>query len=116
MHPARPLSHGLRRFGVHPRLIPSRSARDDTIDVDANARRIGEFAFGTNVGIDRFAKCLLFDEKFGGTCHVALGGGCPETGSANVSPVRWDMVCDLRRGGSVDVDGEPFGRDGRFVV
>ena len=82
----------------------------------AGARVLGELAFGTNFGIDRFTKNILFDEKIGGTIHMALGAGYPETGNGNKSAVHWDMICDLRQGGSVDVDGQPFRRDGRYVV
>ena len=83
---------------------------------DEGAVRIGEFAFGTNFGIDRFTRNILFDEKIGGTIHIALGAGYPETGSKNESAIHWDMICDLREGGQVTVDGEPFLKDGKFVV
>jgi aminopeptidase len=59
---------------------------------------------------------ILFDEKFGGTVHMAVGAGYPDTGSANTSAIHWDLICDLRDGGRVEVDGEPFLADGRFVV
>ncbi len=87
-----------------------------TLDSDPGARILGEFAFGTNFGIQRFSKNILFDEKIGGTVHMAVGAGYPETGSTNRSGVHWDMICDLREGGEVDVDGAPFMRDGTFVV
>jgi aminopeptidase len=87
-----------------------------TLDTDEGARRLGEFAFGTNFDITRFTKNILFDEKIGGTVHMAVGLGYPETGSTNTSAVHWDMICDLREGGQVDVDGQPFMRDGAFVV
>lgn len=86
------------------------------LDVDAGARYLGEFAFGTNYGIERFTRNTLFDEKIGGTFHMALGAGYPETGSVNSSAIHWDMVGDLRAGGEVRVDGEPFIRDGRFLI
>lgn len=86
------------------------------LDADDGARRLGEFAFGTNFGIDRFTKNILFDEKIGGTIHLALGAGYPETGSTNQSAIHWDMICDLRQGGEVTVDGEAFMRDGRYVL
>ena len=86
------------------------------LDTDPGARYLGEFAFGTNFGISRFTKNILFDEKIGGTVHMAVGAGYPATGSGNQSAVHWDMICELRDGGEVDVDGEPFMRDGRFVV
>ena len=87
-----------------------------TLDTDDGARILGEFAFGTNFSITRFTKNILFDEKIGGTVHMAVGSGYPETGSTNQSAVHWDMICDLRQGGRVDVDGQPFMRDGSFVV
>ncbi len=86
------------------------------LDSDEGARRLGEFAFGTNFDIQRFTKNILFDEKIGGTVHMAVGLGYPETGSQNKSAIHWDMIADLRQGGQVDVDGEPFMRDGVFVV
>jgi len=86
------------------------------LDSDDGARFLGEFAFGTNFDIQQFTKNILFDEKIGGTVHMAVGLGYPETGSKNKSAIHWDMIADLRQGGQVDVDGEPFMRDGRFVV
>jgi aminopeptidase len=86
------------------------------LDTDPGARRLGEFAFGTNFDIQRFSKDILFDEKIGGTVHMAIGAGYPDTGSTNQAAVHWDMICDLRQGGQVDVDGLPFLRDGKFVV
>jgi aminopeptidase len=87
-----------------------------TLDTDAGARFLGEFAIGTNFSITRFTRNTLFDEKIGGTVHMAVGSGYPETGSRNQSAVHWDMVCDLRQGGRIDVEGQPFLRDGTFVV
>jgi aminopeptidase len=86
------------------------------LDTDPGARFLGEFAFGTNFDIQRFSKNILFDEKIGGTVHMAVGAGYPETGSLNKSAIHWDMIADLRDGGVVTVDGEPFLRDGKFVV
>ena len=57
-----------------------------------------------------------FDEKIGGTIHIALGAGYPETGSKNQSAIHWDMICDIRDGGRVTVDGQPFLVDGKYVV
>lgn len=88
----------------------------ETLDADPGARRLGELAFGTNFDITRFSKTILFDEKIGGTVHMAIGAGFPELGGANDSAIHWDLICDLRDGGSVDIDGEPFLRDGRYVI
>lgn len=86
------------------------------IDLDQGARRLGEFAFGTNEGIQRFTRNTLFDEKIGGTIHMALGASIPETGGVNQSALHWDMVCDLRGSSEVRIDGELFARDGAFTI
>ena len=86
------------------------------IDTDEGARYLGEFAFGTNQGVQRFTKNILFDEKIGGTVHMALGTGYPETGSQNRSAIHWDMICDLRRGGEVWVDDVLLAQDGKFLI
>jgi aminopeptidase len=86
------------------------------LDSDEGARRLGEFAFGTNFDITRFTKSILLDEKIGGTIHMALGAGYPDTGSVNRSAIHWDLICDLRQQGRVTVDGVPFLEGGRFLV
>jgi aminopeptidase len=85
------------------------------IAMDDGARRVGEFAFGLNDGISEYTKNTLFDEKIGGTCHLALGTAYPETGGLNRSGLHWDMVCDLRAGSEVYADGELVYRDGKFL-
>jgi aminopeptidase len=80
------------------------------------ARRLGEFAIGTNSDIQQFTGSILFDEKIGGTVHMAVGQGYAETGSKNESLVHWDMICDMRQGGEIIVDGELFYKNGEFVV
>ena len=86
------------------------------LDTDEGARYLGEFAFGTNQGVQRFAKNILFDAKIGGTVHMAVGAGFPATGSKNRSGIHWDMICDLRLGGEVLVDGVLFAKDGKFTI
>jgi len=87
-----------------------------TLDTDPGARYLGEFAIGTNYAIDRFTKSILYDEKIGGTIHMALGRGYPETGSKNMSAIHWDMICDMREGGQIWVDGDLFYENGDFVI
>jgi len=82
---------------------------------DDGARRLGELGIGTNFGIDRPVGAILFDEKIGGTVHLAIGRSYPETGGKNVSALHWDLICDLRRGGRITADGEVVQQDGRFV-
>ena len=83
---------------------------------DEGARRLGEIGIGTNFGIDRAIGATLFDEKIGGTVHLALGRSYPETGGRNESALHWDLICDLRTGGRLTADGATVVQDGRFVV
>lgn len=85
------------------------------LDQDAGARVLGEIAIGTNYSVKRYTKNTLFDEKIGGTFHAAVGSSYPETGGKNDSGLHWDMVCDLRRGGQIFVDGELISENGRFL-
>jgi len=86
------------------------------LDTDDGARRLGELGIGTNYGIDRGTREVLLDEKIGGTVHMAVGRSYPESGGKNESAVHTDLVCDLRLGGKIVVDGQDFQVDGRFVV
>ena len=86
------------------------------LETDDGARAVGEFAFGTNPGITQFTRNTLFDEKIGGTVHLALGASLPESGGKNVSALHWDMVCDLRQSGEVFADGELIYQNGRFLI
>ena len=85
------------------------------LDMDEGARRLGEVAFGLNYEIDRFTQNTLFDEKIGGTMHVALGSSFKELGGLNDSALHWDLVCDLRAEGEVYADGELVWRAGQFL-
>ena len=87
-----------------------------TLDTDEGSRRLGEFAIGTNEGIQRFTREILFDEKINGSFHMAVGAGYPESGSKNESAIHWDMICDLRQGGQIRVDGQLIYENGRFVI
>jgi aminopeptidase len=83
---------------------------------DAGARFLGELGIGTNAGIDRATGSTLLDEKMAGTIHLALGRSYPETGGTNSSAVHWDLICDLRPGGRVTVDGETLIENGSFTT
>jgi aminopeptidase len=85
------------------------------LDTDAGSRFLGEWGIGTNYGITRFTKNMLFDEKIGGTIHLAVGIGFPEAGGSNESGLHWDMLCDMADS-EITVDGELFYKDGRTVV
>lgn len=86
------------------------------LDSDTGARYLGEFAIGTNYGIKKFTKSILFDEKIGGSFHMAVGAGYPETGSLNKSSIHWDFICDIRTDSEILVDGELFYQNGEFKV
>lgn len=101
---------------VEARAAQGQDYLDKMLGLDEGARRLGEFAFGNNRNVDRCTKNILFDEKMGGTIHLALGAGFQEVGGTNQSTLHWDMVCDLRTGSEIRVDGELFCKDGRFVI
>jgi len=87
-----------------------------TLATDGGACFLGEFAISTNFGIQRFTRQILFDEKIGGTIHMAFGAGYPETGSRNKSAVHWDMICDMRADSEIRVDGELLYQNGQFKI
>jgi aminopeptidase len=86
------------------------------LDTDQGSRYLGEFAIGTNFGIDKFTGNILFDEKIGGSFHMALGAGYPETGNTNESAIHWDMICDMKTDSEIVVDGETFYKNGKFTL
>jgi aminopeptidase len=80
------------------------------------ADRIGEAAIGTNYGITRFTKDMLFDEKMGGTIHMAIGEAYPESGGLNKSAIHWDILKDMKKGGEIYADKELFYKNGKFLI
>ncbi|WP_119067660.1 aminopeptidase [Aggregatilinea lenta] len=86
------------------------------LDIDAGARTLGEFAIGTNMGIQRFTGQTLFDEKIGGSIHMALGESISESKGVNKSAIHWDIVHSMRDGGEIWIDGELFYQSGDFVI
>jgi aminopeptidase len=85
------------------------------IDMDDGARILGEVSFGLNYEIDHFTRDILFDEKIGGTMHVALGSSFKKLGGLNESGLHWDLICDLRTEGEVYADAELVWKAGRFL-
>ena len=103
------------------KVVAAKAAKNEEyllsqLESDAGARYLGEFAIGTNYQIQRFTKSILYDEKIGGTLHMALGAGYPETGSRNQSAIHWDFICDMRTDSEIWVDGELFYRNGQFQI
>jgi aminopeptidase len=102
------------------RVVNASAVRGDdmlqsAIDTDERSRYLGEFAFGLNYGVTRATRNILFDEKIGGTIHLAIGAGYPETGSTNRSGIHWDMIKDMKQG-RVYADGKLVYEGGRFTV
>lgn len=89
---------------------------DKLLATDQGSHRLGEFGIGTNNAIKVFTKNMLFDEKIGGTIHIAAGLGFPESGSKNESAMHWDFLCDMREGGQIIVDDQQFYDSGRFLI
>ena len=112
---------GIRLQFEDGRVVDARADKNEeflvkTLDTDDGARVLGELGIGTNFGIQEFTGEILLDEKIGGTVHLAVGASYPESGGVNESAVHWDMVCDLRRGGRISVDGDALMEDGKIVV
>ena len=112
---------GIRLWFENGRVVKATAEKNEdfllqTLDTDPGARGVGEFAFGTSQGINRFTRQILFDEKINGSFHMALGASYPETGGKNESAIHWDMICDMREGGKVVVDGQLMYQDGKFVI
>ena len=89
---------------------------ESVLAIDDGARRLGEFGVGLNFGIQAWTGEVLFDEKIGGTVHLALGRAYAECGGTNHSALHWDIVKDLRTNGTLYLDGEPVFADGRYLA
>ena len=88
----------------------------EMLNTDEGARRIGEIAVGTNYGITTFTKNILFDEKIGGTIHLALGRSIPDSGGKNQSAIHWDLIKDMKADGKLYADGELFYENGKVLI
>jgi len=89
---------------------------EQLLETDKGARYVGEIAAGTNYNIQKFTKHMLFDEKIGGTVHLAIGRSIPESLGKNQSAIHWDMLCDMKKGGEIYADGELVYKDGKFLI
>jgi len=86
------------------------------LDTDEGSRYLGELGIGTNFGIQRFTKSILYDEKIGGSFHLAVGSGFAQAGGKNESSIHWDLICDAKEDTEMRVDGELFYQNGKFMV
>jgi len=89
---------------------------EQLLETDKGARYVGEIAAGTNYNIKKFTRHMLFDEKIGGTVHLAIGRSIPESLGKNQSAIHWDMLCDMKKGGEIYADGKLIYKDGKFLI
>ncbi len=87
----------------------------DQVFAIEGARRFGEVAIGTNYDIQQATHNILFDEKIGGTIHMAVGQSYIQTGGKNHSAIHWDMISEMKDGGQIHADDTLIYQDGRFV-
>jgi aminopeptidase len=111
---------GVQLWFEHGRIVKAAADKNEeflnkVLDTDEGARTLGEFAIGTNYGITRFSRNILFDEKIGGTIHLAAGAGYPDTGAKNKSAVHWDMIAGMQDG-TITADDSVFFKNGQFVI
>ena len=112
---------GVRLEFEHGQVVKASAEKNEEfllkmIDTDEGARFLGELGIGTNYGISRFTKNILYDEKIGGTFHFALGSGFGEAGGGNESSIHWDLITDATKDTEMHADGELFYKDGKFVI
>lgn len=115
------LVHDMRLEWQDGRLTSASAGENETflrqvLAVDEGASLLGEFAFGTNYDVDRFCKDIFFDEKIGGTIHVALGRAYSTCGGTNQSAIHWDIIKDTRQEGIVYLDGQKVLENGRILI
>jgi len=100
---------------VKERANKNQELLTSTLDTDEGARYLGEWGIGTNYGITQFTKSILFDEKIGGTIHLAVGASYPKTDGKNESALHWDMLCDMAES-EITIDGDLFYKNGKPVI
>ncbi|WP_380702469.1 aminopeptidase [Salinithrix halophila] len=111
---------GIRLTFQEGKVVEARADKGEdylrkALDTDEGARYLGELGIGCNFGIQQHTKNILFDEKIGGSVHLALGRAYEECGGTNQSAIHWDMVKDLRKGGEIHLDGKPVQKNGQWL-
>ncbi len=115
------LVEGIRLEWQNGKLMEATATHNEeflkrVIATDVGASRIGEFAIGTNYEVNRFCKDIFYDEKIGGTVHIALGRAYPEVGGTNQSAIHWDLIKDTRQEGSIYLDGRLIFQNGKILL
>ena len=86
------------------------------LNMDQGSRFVGEIAIGTNDRIQNVTGNILFDEKIGGSIHMALGASYPEAGGKNQSGLHWDMIKNMKNGGQIFADDKLIYENGKFII
>ncbi|HIS88589.1 TPA: aminopeptidase [Candidatus Avigastranaerophilus faecigallinarum] len=89
---------------------------NNMLDMDEGSRFVGEIAIGTNDMIQDVTGNILFDEKIGGSIHMAVGASYPDTGGKNVSGLHWDLIKNMKNGGQIYADDELIYENGKFLI
>ena len=89
---------------------------NNMLDMDEGARFVGEIAIGTNDMIQDVTGNILFDEKIGGSIHMAVGASYPDTGGKNVSGLHWDLIKNMKNGGQIYADDVLIYENGKFLI
>lgn len=101
---------------VNERADKNEAYLKSVLNTDPGARFLGELGIGVNYGIKNYSKDILFDEKIGGTVHLAVGRSYERAGGTNKSAIHWDMIKDLRKKGELYVDGTLIQKKGKFLI
>ncbi len=101
---------------ISAKAVKNEKFLKEMIKTDKGSKYVGEFGIGTNYNIKKFIKSILFDEKIGGTVHLALGRAYKEGGGTNESALHWDMIKDLRKGGAIYIDDKLIQKNGKFLI
>jgi aminopeptidase len=102
------------------KVVESKASKNEDflremLATDENASYVGELGIGCNPKINKFTKDLLFDEKIGGTIHLALGSAYKENGGGNDSAIHWDIVKNMQKG-KIIVDGKVIQERGEWRI
>ena len=89
---------------------------NNMFDMDEGSRFVGEIAIGTNENIQDVTGNILFDEKIGGSIHMAVGASYPDTGGKNVSGLHWDLIKNMKNGGQIYADDVLIYENGKFLI
>lgn len=114
-------AHGVHLWIKNGQIIKSTAEKGEAflhamLDMDEGSKGIGEIAIGTNDEIQEITGNILFDEKIGGSIHMAMGASYPETGGKNISGLHWDMIKGMKQEGKIYADDILIYENGKFII